>query len=274
MKSLARVKLRAGGAGAPLPVVFQALEDRKIRIRRGQATIVAAPPNSGKSLWALYYVLRLARKGVRTLYMSADTDEHDQKIRAATMLTGHSYETVDTAYQEEAGEYYDDVLAGVDGVRFDFLDSPTFEHIEENVLAHNELWGVYPDLIVIDNLGNLVLEYEDEYRGLKDATRAFKHMARETGAAFLLLHHANETEVDPQTPAARKNITGKISQFVENAITLVLVDSLQEMRFASVKNRSGKKDASGKDFATIWVKASNCQFYNSKFDLQTEGIPI
>lgn len=268
------MSVRRGEAGDALPTVFQPLEDRRIRFRRSQTMLLAAPPNSGKSLFALYYVIRLAQKGLKSLVFSADTDAHDTKMRATAMVTGDSVETIEQAYYTESGAaYYDDALEDLQGVRFDFADAPSFDDIEEGLRAFAELWGEYPALLVIDNLGNLNLGYEDEWRGLKEATRGLKHVARATGAHTLILHHVNETVDDPVNPASRKNIAGKVTQFVEGAMTIALDDNAGVMRIASVKNRGGKKDASGKNFAELLIDGDKLQFYRSTYDKQ-QGNPI
>ena len=69
-----------------LPDLFPSLKKEGIRFRRGQVTMIAGQPNSGKSLLALFYGIKAE---VPTLYVSADTDAYTTSIRAAAVITGH-----------------------------------------------------------------------------------------------------------------------------------------------------------------------------------------
>lgn len=270
MRSLARVKAGKGAAGEPLPTIFRVLHEWGIRPRRGQVTMVCAPPNCGKSLLTMYWVLRLAQGyGERVLYFSADTDEHDSKIRAAAMLTGHEMRKIENSYLEsdEAGEFYDDALEEFRNVRFEFESDPTYDHIGEVVEAYCEAWGDYPETIVIDNLSNVVTLNENEFSGMKEVTKAAKRLGRQTGAAVFILHHQNESEVkDPRFPGSRKSITGKVSQYPELVLTLGMDDALGVLRIACVKNRSGKKDPSGETYVELQVDPARMSLYGSIHD--------
>lgn len=238
-----------------------------VRPRTGQVTLIAAPPNCGKSLLALYWVVRLAQQGLRVLYFSADTDSHDTKIRAAAMLTGHTTEKVEQALLNGTGaEYYDDELEAISDVRFDFETDPSYSHLSDVVLANHEMYGDYPHVIVVDNLMNVVSENENEWSGMKEVCKALKRLGRQTGAAIFTLHHVNEGHGDPSFPASRKDIAGKVSQLPELILSLGFDDHAGVLRVAAVKNRSGFKDPSGKTYAELYVNAPRMALYADRKD--------
>lgn len=258
-----------GAAGEPLPPVFQALHEMGVRPRTGQVTLIAAPPNCGKSLLAMYWVIRLAQKGLRVLYFSADTDSHDSKIRAAAMLAQQEMNKIEEAYLIQEGDYYDDILAEELGnVRFDFETDPTYDHMAEVIQASCEMYGDYPHVIVVDNLMNVVTMNDNEWQGMKEVTKALKRMGRQTGAAIFTLHHVNEGHGDPCFPSSRKDIAGKVNQLPELILSLGYDDHAQILRVAAVKNRSGFKDASGKTYAEFYVNAPRMSLHRSAYDRQ------
>lgn len=239
-------------------------------------TLIAAPPNGGKSLLAMYWVNRLAQKGQRILYFSADTDEHDTKIRSAAMLTGHTMEKVESQLLRGGGAeiFYDNELDSLSTIRYDFETDPTYGHLEEVTLGYAEMFGDYPNVIVVDNVTNVVTENDNEFSGMKEVTKALKRMGRQTGASVFALHHMNESEVkDPRYPGSRKAITGKISQYPELVLTLGFDDQAAIMRIAAVKNRSGFKDPSGETFTELHVDASRMALFASRHD-KLSGVAI
>ena len=267
MRRLTRARRSAGDAGTPLPDIFPALKEKGIRIRRAQVTLVVAVPNSGKSLWTLYCATRWAEKGLGVLYLSADTDEADNYKRMAAMLSGHTQAQVEAELEGESSaiNYYDDLIDEVEKLRFDFDTDPNFDTIVEEVLAYLELWGEYPAVIVIDNLGNVQPTSEDEWKSLHETIKFSKRMARITGAAVVIPHHANEVSGDPKYPPTRKDITGKVAKYPDGAIGVSIDDDMGVMRFASLKNRGARKDASGKSYVELHLDADRMQYYASKW---------
>lgn len=247
------------GGGEPLPAVFRKLDDAGIRLRRGQVALLAAEPNSGKSMVALYWVTRLAEKHkTRVLYISADTDQHDTEVRLGCILSGESYVKVDKwrTEQDYPWEVIQEYMEKVATMAFCFETDPTYDYLAEEVMAFHEIWGEYPEVIVVDNIGNVIPETDNEWLGLKQITRALKRLGRQTGAAVLALHHSNEGSGDPAYPPKRSAIAGKISQYPEMVLTLSMDDSAGILRVASVKNRSGSKDAKGGRWIELFVNPS------------------
>ena len=132
---------------APLPDVWTTLKDKQIRFRRGQLCMVAAAPNAGKSMFALVYAIKAERP---TLFFSADTDVTTVMIRAAAHISGHSQLTVETNLNNNP-KYYEQYFDKSNHIQWVFDSSPSLDDIELEVKAYQELYGIAPELIVVDN---------------------------------------------------------------------------------------------------------------------------
>lgn len=249
-------------AREPLPDVL-GLQKAGIVVRRGQVTMVSAQPNDGKSLLTLWMCLQWALLGYRSLYFSADTDEETTLRRAAATITGKTQNTIEQRMREGWDEIAHSLADLNGGVAFDFETDPSYQHIYEELVAYFELWGDYPQIVVVDNLMDVAGDNDDEYGGMRDTTRAMKRFARMTGCAVILLHHCNESEKRENHPPARREITGKVAQKPEMILTVQLDGTI--MRIACVKNRSGPKDPKGIIHYQLIVDFERVQFYGLNY---------
>jgi len=262
MLSLHQAAAKSTNDYALLPDLFPKLQQEGIRFRRGQMTMIAGQPNAGKSLIALWMAVQMK---VPTLYISADTDGYTTAIRAASMITGHKVSTVEEAFATGAGQdFYGAELESIKHLQFDFYPSPTLDEIDLSIRAYAEAYGEYPHMIIVDNAMNVVSLHNDEWAGLREIAKAMHHIARETDAGVMLLHHTSEAEGKPDIPPSRKAIQGKIAQLPEMILTVALVPYSGEFRVAVVKNRFGKHSATGDKFVTLWADASRMSIYGDR----------
>jgi hypothetical protein len=222
--------------------------------------MVAAAPNAGKSMFALVYALRAK---VPTLFFSADTDTPTVMIRVASALSGHSQETVENNLTRDP-RFYDEDLQKMNHIQWVFESSPSLDDIELEVKAYMELYGIAPELIVIDNLMNVVAEHENEWAGLRQIMMELHDMARKTEACVLVLHHVSEQGEygDTTTPPARRAIHGKVSQLPSLILTLGYAPTDGTLRVAPVKNRFGPMYANADKHVTLAVDYSVCRIEN------------
>ena len=241
----------------PLPDVWVALANKQIKFRRGQVCMVAAAPNAGKSMFALIYAIKAK---VPTLFFSADTDTATVMMRAASHLSGHEQLLVESNLLSNR-HYYDKYLSEMESIQFVFDSSPSLDDIELEIKAYVELFGIPPELIVVDNLMNVVSESDNEWAGLRAIMVEFHDMARKTEACVLVLHHVSEqTEYGKTTePPARRAIHGKVSQLPALIITLGFDPHNQVLKVAAVKNRFGPHTADGSDHIGLFVSYKVCQ---------------
>lgn len=248
MLSLARAKATRGSAGEPLPTVFKALGSQGVHFRQGQFALVAAAPGVGKSLLVLTLAIRC---GLPTLYFSADTDQATMMIRAAAMISGWTTDDVEKALDAGYTEHLDVLLSRWAHIQFDFKSSPSATDMEEELKAFRQVYGDWPQLIVMDNITNFDNESgSDGFQNL-EATCDFLHdMARETGACMVGLHHVTGDYDDGQKPPSLSSLRGKVSKVPELVLALHRVggDSMEGgrvMAVSPVKNRTGRSDPSG-----------------------------
>ena len=244
----------------PLPEVWSDLNSKQIKFRRGQVCMVAAAPNAGKSMFALVYALRAK---VPTLFFSADTDTSTVMIRVASALSGHGQVSVEYNLQNNP-KHYDYLLDGMNHIQWVFDSSPSLDDIELEVKAYVELYGVSPELIVIDNLMNVVAESDNEWAGLRQIMVELHDMARKTEACVMVLHHVSEQGEygDTTTPPARRAIHGKVSQLPSLILTLGYSPTEGVLRVAPVKNRFGPMYANANEHVSLFVDYAVCRIEN------------
>lgn len=219
--------------------------------------MVAAAPNAGKSMFALIYAIKAK---VPTLFFSADTDTSTVTIRACAQLSGHTQLTVESELNHDSNAYRKN-LQDTTHIQWVFDSSPSLDDIELEIKAYVELYGIAPELIVIDNLMNVVAESDNEWAGLRAIMNELHDMARKTEACVLVLHHVSEASEygSPVMPPPRRAIHGKISQLPSLILTLGY-DPMQGMlRVAAVKNRFGQHTADASLWATLFVDFGACQ---------------
>jgi len=241
----------------PLPDVWKPLANEQIKFRRGQVCMVAAAPNAGKSMFALVYAVK---SKVPTLFFSADTDTTTVMMRAASHLSGHSQITVEANLADDT-HYYDDQFDKLKHIKWVFDSAPSLDDIELEIKAYVELYGIAPELIVIDNLMNVAAETDNEWAGLRAIMMELHDMARKTEACVLVLHHVSEQSEygSPTKPPARRAIHGKVSQLPALILTMGYDPFNAELNIAAVKNRFGPHTADASDYAVLNVSYGACQ---------------
>ena len=219
--------------------------------------MVAAAPNAGKSMFALIYAIKADRP---TLFFSADTDIATVMMRAAAHISGHNQTLVEENLNKDSN-YYDSKFDSLKNIQWVFDSSPSLDDIELEVKAYVELYGIPPELIVVDNLMNVVSESDNEWAGLRQIMVEFHDLARQTQACVMVLHHVSEQSEYGSTtePPARRSIHGKVSQLTAMILTLGYEPVQYLLRVAAVKNRFGKHTADGKDYISLFVNYGSCQ---------------
>lgn len=242
-----------GSAGEPLPEVWSTLAERGTRFLRGQLALVAAGPGTGKSAFVLNYALK---SGVSCLYFSADSDAFVQLSRALAVLgdmnmTDASNLALSEDYPRIAG------IIGQVPVRFSYNPSPSLAHIQDEIMAYEELYGDYPELIVVDNALDVELDGSDVDQAQSlDALMGWLHdMARTTEACVIVLHHVTGPFNDADKPIPLSGVKGQIGRVPELILTLHKHNGEygdeDELRVSTVKNRGQKADPSGENFAKL-----------------------
>ena len=241
----------------PLPDVWVGLAAKQIKFRRGQVCMVAAAPNAGKSMFALIYAIKAK---VPTLFFSADTDTTTVMMRAASITSGHSQVTVESNLAGNS-KHYNHHFQKIDHIKWVFDSSPSIDDLELEIRAYVELYGIAPELIIIDNLMNVAAETDNEWSGLRAIMMELHDMARKTEACVMVLHHVSEQSEygSPSKPPARRAIHGKVSQLPALILTLGYDPGQALLAVAAVKNRFGPHTADASDYAQLIVNYAACQ---------------
>lgn len=202
--------------------------------------MVAGMPGSQKSGFALWLIAKWRK---RTLYFSADQDEHETITRLAGVLTGHSVDAVSRGIKAGAEGYY---LEQIDElpIQFCFDSAPSLEDIHEELMAYVELYDEWPELIVVDNAINVSLEHDNEWAALRVILDELQAITRQTGSTVMVLHHM--AEGDPGKPQPRKALQGKCAQRPQIILSLAFDEEENCLLVAIVKNRKGKADPRAK----------------------------
>lgn len=242
-----------GSAGEPLPIVWEGLADKGTRFLRGQLVLVAAGPGTGKSALVLSYALQSKVSG---LYFSADSDAYIQLSRSLAILGDmNMQDSGELALSENYG-LIGEITKG-SPIRFSYNTSPTLEHIERQIMAYEELFGDFPELIIVDNALDVVLDdgESDQSQSL-DSLMAWLHdMARTTEACVIVLHHVTGPYNDANTPIPLSGVKGQIGRVPELILTLHKGDTTygdaEDLRVSTVKNRGHKADPTGATYAEL-----------------------
>lgn len=265
MKTLIQ-DMRRGGASAPLlPDLHPLLAAETIRVRRGQMIMLTATPGGGKSLLALHYCV--SRNPGRVLYFSLDTDLGTMRMRAAAMKTGLTVDEIEGILEQEGGEdFIEDALAELsESVRW-CDDARSMEDIDDEIQAFVEVYGCYPDLVVLDVLLNVDNGGED-WSGSMRVMGQLHSLAHSKGPAVMVLHHNAERRADQSVPAPRGDMIMKVAQYPEVVLSLALAPQERELRVSAVKNRSGKADPSAPTYISLPVDLPRMSVYDSKQEM-------
>lgn len=209
-----------------------------LRFRRSQLHVIAGRPSSGKSLFAQ---LTAHKIGASTLYVSADGDQATMLDREAAIATSDTLAVVEAA--REQGEFqarYAAALAGSPIVYY-FEPAPSLKNVWHELLAYLEIYGQYPDVVIIDNLMNLAEGEGDEWSALRSVMKELHYLARKVKSSFWVLHHTTESVGSPLAPPPMSAVQGKINQLPEVILT-VANDRQSAFGVAVVKNRNGRSD--------------------------------
>jgi predicted ATP-dependent serine protease len=232
--------------GTSLPVPFPSWADRGISIRRGEVSMIAGPPGAGKSSLAL--AIAVAAK-VPTLYVSCDSHESTMALRTIAMLTRTSQNEVEQ-YMESDPDWAASVIRDhASHIKWMFDASPTLNDLEDEVNTYRLVMGDNPQLVVVDNAVDITHDSGDEFSSLRSLMREVKWWSRDTGAAFLILHHTSESYHGNPCPP-RAALHGKIAQIPSLVLTLAS-EQPGLMAVGAVKNRYGPADASGQ--TAVWL---------------------
>lgn len=273
----------AEDVGLALPSVFPSLEQMGAKFRRGQLSLIAGGPGTGKSAIASYIAVNsgygeYGEVGVPTLYFSADTDKRTLGNRIAASVT---HETVDDSedllLQKHPGflKMLDDAT---NHIWFCWNPSPNLSDIQDEVEAFAHVTGEWPHLIVLDNLKNVWVDSSGDggEHVRYDRVLDFMHeVAGMTNAHVMVLHHVVGPYEDGDKPIPLSGILGKVTKPFRLILTLFRPTEGQ-LGLSIVKNSTGKMDQTGQLVCTLNIDLERQQFMeveHAGFSSSSDGQP-
>jgi hypothetical protein len=190
------------------------------------------------------------------MYFSADSDAFTQVTRSVSIVTGWTLEqSAEAVLSGELGTAADKLRQIP--IRFNYKASPSLDDIENSLKSYEEVYGTYPEFVVVDNITNVRTDNDDgdPFSGLESLMDYLHDMARETEAHVTGLHHVTGPFNDSDKPVPLSGVKGQIARVPELVMTLHkrLGDDVNPdvLCVSTVKNRGGKADPSGYNFAEL-----------------------
>jgi hypothetical protein len=241
--------------------MYQLLANRGVQVCKGQLSLIVAPPGAGKSTLAMNYMVRA---NVPTLAFLLDTDQLSAAARFGSILSGDKFWQV-----KQDIDSYANVLSGLKDTQVVFY-AQDMDDIRLQADAFEQRYGLGPDLIVVDNLGNLTSAMDNEWALLKALTLELDLLAREMNCAVLACAHV--TDLETTNPAGRTKILGKISQYPRLILSVGFDPVTGEYKVSAVKNSSGPSDVSASHPVTMYADFSRMLISESDPNWQPSGI--
>jgi hypothetical protein len=225
--------------------MYAPLRARGIEVCKGQLSLIAAPPGAGKSTLAMNLMVRT---GVPTLAFLLDTDQLSAAARFGAIITGDQFSQVKANI-----DAYSDTLSSLRDTQVVF-HAEDMDQIRLQVDAFEQRYGLPPDLVVVDNIGNLASAMDNEWALTKALCLELDLLAREMQCAVLACAHM--TDMETTTPAGRTKLLGKVSQYPRLILSIGYNPATWEYKISAVKNSSGPSDMSGSSPVTMFADFS------------------
>lgn len=248
---------RAARGGQPLPDVdflHDLYQEFGFRPRLGQVTLLAGQPKSGKSKFTMRWVSKMA---LPTVYFSADMAERTAMVNMLASLTNDSISEIEDGLEGAGEGYYADALRSVP-IKISYNPNPTLDDIYGEIEAYVEWHDAWPQVIVVDNLLDVLVEGESELIAQRGILLELKNLARMTGAHIFVLHHMSESVGNPAFPSPRKALHNKVSQSPEGILSVARDGN--EFRVSVVGSRNSDADPSGDRYITLTASWDYCSF--------------
>lgn len=253
MNSLTLAMRAKGSVGSPLPCPFPQLEQMRAFLRRGQISLLAGASGGGKTAFMTHWVLNGMYDEINTiptLYFSSDSDQFTVGSRVAQSILKCTQDEADDRLRESWEIFHE----ATGHVWWDWKVGPTLQHYESEIEAYALVMGMYPHLIVIDNLMDSDAGYgASEGENQRETLLWGSEWARKTGAHIAFLHHVTGPNVRGDAPIGIDGIMNK----VDKRARLILTFHQSTPGFLNVsvvKNSLGPKATDGSWYTSLpWL---------------------
>ena len=261
MYSLAQSLTIKGSSGEAIPHPFKGLTRHEVEFLRGSVSLAAAGPGTGKSLFAANFAMSA---NVPTLYFSADSGPGTQLSRATAIITGDDVREIKAQLSRGQADEHLEAWRNRWWIQFVYEAHPDLARLELEIACYAEVFGVYPALIIIDNITNIdvgaVGSAESYTFGLEGMCEYLQEMARDLEAHVLALHHVKGEYADGLSPIPLSGVKGQISRVPAVVLTIHKeIDGMggRVLNVSPVKNREGFEDSSGETYSSYDLDRTN-----------------
>lgn len=267
MQTLGLAMKNAGGEGVSLPPVFPQLEKLGAKFRRSQLVLIAGSPGGGKSAISTFLACNMAygeygEDSVPILYFSADTDKHTLGARMAASISKYTVDQCEELLAEGNQHLWDMLESNTNHIWFSWDRGPSLDDLDQEVQAYATVTGIWPHVIIVDNLKNIwVDEVGEGGEHIRyDRVLDFLHeLAGQTGACIIVLHHVTGYYENGDQPIPLSGILGKVTKPFRLILTLHRAfDGV--LGISVVKNSFGLMQPDGRLVAHIPYDLSRMQF--------------
>lgn len=235
-------------------MVYQQLQNAGAEICKGQVTLLAGPASGGKSLLLFNLIMGMQ---VPTLAFILDADELTATSRFAAIATKEDFLKI----RGDIEAYRPVLIKQADHVRAHFFASDK-DDLRLQLDAYVQRYGLPPDLLVLDNIGNISGSYENEWAVIKAMVLELDKLAKENQMAVVATAHM--TDVETTNPLPRSKLLGKGSQFPRVILSCAVDPYNGELRVAVVKASAGPSDVSALHPITFYIEPSRMQISEYK----------
>lgn len=275
MLTLKRSASRGIESGRLLPYPFPVFGELEIDFRTSSITLIAGPPGSMKSILATNIIENMRYEDGRRptcLYFSNDTNERTTAARVLAMLT----DTPTRECQELLAtdkKLAAEALAEWSHVALSYRKNPDLDYINQQADAYCEIWGEYPDQVVIDILMNVDYDGAGEMN-FWDLMKEFNILAEEWDTHLVIVHHTSES-AKAGSPPPRSALMGKNAHLPAVILTLWGDSDEGTLDIAKVKNRNGVQDPEAKKpFRLLANAACNKIYEDNESVLFHDGLGV
>lgn len=249
----------------PLPRVdaLAALYAGGTQVNEGEVVMIGGRSGTQKSGFAIWYCDAI---DVPVLYVAGDMEPATAAKRLASCRTGLTADEIEQIMSTDGPER--DALEEnlqQSKITWAFGQPIKVENIAAHVDAGVEIYDQHFKVIVLDNLMDCE-GAEADYKAQMAYMQIASQIARDTGATVIVLHHASdkswEASTDPWNPPSRKDIKNGLAEKPGLTLTVALDPYSMKYRIATVKNRTGPCDPSGRTFITLICEPELTRFHH------------
>lgn len=227
--------------GADVVVPWERMS-KVIRPKGGNCGVVIAAPGVGKTTFLLNWA---AMSGMKTLFISSDTTVHDLTEQLGSLATNEMRRKVGerlSGNPEWRKKYAEAIYQRYPNIVVDFSPSPSTHDIREKVAALTDLWGMPPQMIVMDTASNVRMTDMGANAEWQRVWLECISIARDYNSFFVFAHHVKQGPARGGTiaPTAADGLWGA-DQFPEFVFGLHM-PKMNVITCTVVKNRGGPKN--------------------------------